>query len=52
MASIADNCLELKTITKKTQISHSFDALVLVTSIPLETSIPLKYSIYNIQIII
>ena len=35
-------------ITKKYQ-SHSFDALVLLTSIPSETSIPSKNSIYNMQ---
>ena len=30
-------------------ITHAFDALVLLTSIPSETSILSKYSIYDIQ---
>ena len=32
-----------------TNITHAFDALVLLTSVPSETSILSKYSIYNIQ---
>ena len=30
-------------------MSHSSDALALLTSVPSETSIPSKYIIYNIQ---
>ena len=38
-------------VTNITQISKD-DALVLLTSIPTETSVLSKYSIYNIQILI
>ena len=31
------------------EIPHSFDALVLLTSVPSETSFLSKYSIFNIQ---
>ena len=30
-------------------MSHSFDGLISLTSVPSEKSIPLKYSTYNIQ---
>ena len=47
MTSVPDIWLKLKSLFW--QIPHSFDSLVLLTSIPSENSTLSKYKIYNIQ---